>query len=355
MELYAHNLPKDVHLDRNNIIRFKNNASPVYEALWSVLGFRPDIKMIFRNENHLSRINGNKNTCGANACVMAFRVMRGFNVEIVDSRERALNLYSVRTSGYFARDTNELVLCNPLEYLRRDYSDKHDWQHNPQELSYLEKRPHLGKFIHEMQRYISYNVAFHAGDLYEHSVWTCLYAEELCNNFARDTSFIPLYIRSKFSDEHFKRLISTIAFFHDIGKIKLKTEVNDVSDDSRRLYIPIGNKEYFRGTRNHERYGEREFEHYFVAFEEAFGSKIDASTQFFIESLIRHHRLIGDIMMKYEGVCSDNQRTCDDKALISIANDAANQSYLDHALSELRSHSDDDLLQQFIIALVIIP
>ena len=65
--------------------------------------------------------------------------------------------------------------------------------------------PNVKLFVAEMKKYVTTNVNFHAGNLYQHSCWIVLYTEYLA-----DIVHIP---------DEYVRFMSIAAFFHDVGKM----------------------------------------------------------------------------------------------------------------------------------------
>lgn len=104
----------------------------------------------------------------------------------------------------------EIVFCDPFKWLSRDYNNINDWQHS---LGY-DRIPDndLRKiYIEQLKLYDTTNVNWHAGNLYEHSVWTLLFSEYLMNN--------PYYRWFNYLENNTKKITAFIAFIHDIGKM----------------------------------------------------------------------------------------------------------------------------------------
>ena len=78
----------------------------------------------------------------------------------------------------------EMILYDSAYYvLERNYSNDLDWQYqykniNPADIKKLQLSE-IGKLIDYMKKNYTTNVAFHAGNLYAHSVWTALYVQEM--------------------------------------------------------------------------------------------------------------------------------------------------------------------------------
>lgn len=101
---------------------------------------------------------------------------------------------------------HEFIFCNAFKYLNRDLTNIFDWQHQVPIPNAVIKN-----FITQLKLYKTTNVDFHAGNLLEHSIWSLLFAEDLLfnlkDNFISSMSTIN------------KKIISGIAFIHDIGKM----------------------------------------------------------------------------------------------------------------------------------------
>lgn len=118
-------------------------------------------------------------------------------------------------AGYAANATSskgeavfhlEFTFCNPMRWLTRNLSNPRDWQHN----AGLEGADRIIKlFMEQLSYYKTTNVNFHAGNLFEHSVWSLLFAEQLMVNYS------AIY-KPSVSEQ---RKIAAAAFLHDIGKI----------------------------------------------------------------------------------------------------------------------------------------
>jgi hypothetical protein len=96
---------------------------------------------------------------------------------------------------------DEVILFDATDSLRRDITDCLDWQYNP----FLHLPPVLHELKMLMQRFFTTNTLFHAGDLWEHSTWACLWAERIV-----DILGLQCNIDIK--------VLSALALIHDIGK-----------------------------------------------------------------------------------------------------------------------------------------
>lgn len=92
-----------------------------------------------------------------------------------------------------------------LDYLERDFSNKLDWQYFDTKRLFGE----IGKLIQDFKRYKTYNINFHQGDLYQHSVWTALYIQQ---QFIKSTEWVHGIYFDKAS------MCVIAGFLHDIGK-----------------------------------------------------------------------------------------------------------------------------------------
>jgi len=99
----------------------------------------------------------------------------------------------------------EFMICNPLVWLERDLSSPKDWQHFNTKMAPLE----VVKLLNQMRLYKSINIDFHSGDLFEHSIWSLLFAERLTTN---------TYFGQQLPVEFAKKIAAT-ALLHDIGKM----------------------------------------------------------------------------------------------------------------------------------------
>ena len=135
---------------------------------------------------------------------------------------------------------SEVVLCNPLNYMIRDYEHPADWQYDSVDYNYLP--PELLNVMLEMMKYKSTNIDFHAGDLWEHIIWTLLNTEDLL--FTNPYGF-------RLRDD-WGRLTAIAAFLHDIGKMG-----NAISEGYRgHLFVQSADKITYFSVPDHPRLGE---------------------------------------------------------------------------------------------------
>ncbi len=119
----------------------------------------------------------------------------------------------------------EFIFCNPMKYLRRDYTNPHDWQM----LQNISLNTKVGELVYNMKMYQSYNVSYHAGDLYEHSVWTALITEAYLS-----------VVTTKYITNDMIRAGVLAAFLHDIGKCNpLSSEVRYNRNRGRYVYYAV--------------------------------------------------------------------------------------------------------------------
>ncbi len=137
----------------------------------------------------------------------------------------------------------EFMFCNPLNYMRRNLLNVADWQYN--DLGTKTMYDIVRKFLKQLSYYKSYNVNFHAGNLFEHSVWSLLFAEVLSATADR------LFNVSLSAAE--QKEVAAIAFIHDIGKMtitdpKVTVRKHDVVFSSLPSHPKLGG-DYIRGDK----------------------------------------------------------------------------------------------------------
>lgn len=137
--------------------------------------------------------------------------------------------YAGYAANVFVKDLQsifhlEFVFCNPLRYLDRDHENPIDWQYT----DYGKTVPIVKNFLKWMKTYKTTNVNWHSGDLYQHSVWTLFFCEDLFKVYSIYTSTMS---------NSFLRKIAVAAFLHDIGKM----DINDLEMKCR----PDGDCFYF--------------------------------------------------------------------------------------------------------------
>lgn len=165
----------------------------VRQSLATLYGFRPGVRTLSRRKGSVTDVSWVE--------WLRRRFDRTFDGVFVDrlwrDPERTTDL-SLRGASQ-----DEVILFDATECLRRRLEDPLDWQHSP----FL----HLSSAIHELRvqmgRYETTNARFHAGNLWEHSVWSCLWAERLPALLG-----IP--------EPPFLASVSALALLHDIGKCR---------------------------------------------------------------------------------------------------------------------------------------
>lgn len=101
----------------------------------------------------------------------------------------------------------EFIFCNAFKWLQRDLDNPKDWQYKKN----IKVSNNISTFIKQLKLYETTNVNFHSGNLYEHSVWCLLNAEEFLK--FPDLTLVDDY------DFNLKKVIAFSAFIHDIGKM----------------------------------------------------------------------------------------------------------------------------------------
>lgn len=125
----------------------------------------------------------------------------------------------------------EFIFCNAAQYLERDLSSKYDWQKE----SDIPIPEEIEKLLKTYKRFKSININTHAGNLYEHTVWTLLFYE-----FFIDTLDIsPIY-----------KVIGAISsLIHDIGKMSVTEELN------KRIFVTTNSNFVYYSVPEHPKYG----------------------------------------------------------------------------------------------------
>ncbi len=136
----------------------------------------------------------------------------------------------------------EFIFCNAFDYLERDLSSPLDWQHPKIQTS----NPTIQAYFQQLFLYQSVNVNFHAGDLFQHSVWSLLFSELILRGFD-----MPAEILGR---DTFRKTIAFSSFVHDIGKMspphcEQNNKTNKFIYFSIEQHAQIG-YEYIIGKRN---------------------------------------------------------------------------------------------------------
>lgn len=108
----------------------------------------------------------------------------------------------------------EFIFCNPFKYLTRDLNNKYDWQYRNDDTIPV----NLRNLLYGMKLYKSINVNFHAGNLYEHSIWTLLWSEYI---FFQNLLNLNQDLLKLINE----RGLGLSALLHDIGKMTNTDEI----------------------------------------------------------------------------------------------------------------------------------
>lgn len=100
----------------------------------------------------------------------------------------------------------EFMICNSPKWLKRNLENPSDWQYNSQKPKGM-----LNILLSQFSLFKTTNVDFHSGNLYEHSIWSLLFAEKLVLS--------PLFPGMPALSKETQKFIAGIAFIHDIGKL----------------------------------------------------------------------------------------------------------------------------------------
>lgn len=185
----------------------------------------------------------------------------------------------------------EIVFCRATSYLERDLFNPKDWQYiNLDGVDSLMK-----DFLTQLSYYKSINVGFHAGDLFEHSIWSLLFAEDL---------LMEQVVQPPLMREDIKR-IAAVAFIHDIGKMD---PANCTKRKHDMIYFSLPDHpnigaEYILGTRplvkldkDMNVVGNFDVPRLLTLL----GFKPDEFTG--VAMVIKHHWQFGESLQKYKGI-----------------------------------------------------
>lgn len=103
----------------------------------------------------------------------------------------------------------EITFCNSAKHLERNFNDPHDWQYN----RIPDNKPLLKKFISIMKLFKTTDIKLHSGNLYEHSVWSLLWCENLIKLLPK-TKLVGEFI----SSQEIMSATKLASLLHDIGK-----------------------------------------------------------------------------------------------------------------------------------------
>ena len=132
----------------------------------------------------------------------------------------------------------EFITCNAILYLERDLSDNIDIFYDPEIYT-----PKVRILLDQMKYYETTNTNFHAGNLFQHSIWALLFTESLTGKIKKlgDGSSIP---------EKLKRIIVASGLIHDIGKMSPE---NCIMNINRNKYM-------YHAIKDHPEIGSRYFD-----------------------------------------------------------------------------------------------
>jgi hypothetical protein len=129
----------------------------------------------------------------------------------------------------------EFIFCNPFLFLKRDLKDMND-------MYFIDEKnipPYTALLFNQMEMYESVNTNFHSGNLLEHSIWSLLFAESICQKLG-------------LSNIRFIKLCAIAALVHDIGKMD--------PFDRETVYNITRKKQLFYALQNHPIIGYNYFE-----------------------------------------------------------------------------------------------
>jgi len=181
-------------LSVQNLAKFWPRFSPAVRAnLATLYGYAPGVMM-------LTRPKGTK-TESTWVRWLAVETRPLFDGVFVD---RFWRTDKVRTgTSLQVASQDEVILFDACQVLERDCQNPLDWQHSP----FLHLPDPLHMLRVQMGHYVTTNRNFHAGNLWEHSIWACLWTERL-----------PLMMGDTSITEETTKMWSAVALLHDIGK-----------------------------------------------------------------------------------------------------------------------------------------
>jgi len=196
----------------------------------------------------------------------------------------------------------EFMFCNPLKWLKRNLDNTIDWQHNKNK----QGADIVKQFIQQLKLYKTFNVDFHAGNLYEHSVWSLLFAESILMKILTNQYSIIDNLTPKEKND-LQRKIAAIAFIHDIGKMN-PSDKNSLKRDHDYVYYaipthPIVGSDYITGVKTLPILDEN-MKHIDVfnmpKLLTAFGFEKDDIK--FVSDIIKYHWDFGDYLSRFKSV-----------------------------------------------------
>lgn len=184
------------HLSVCNLEKFwPKFPSAVRNTIRTLYGFSPGVKL-------LTRPKGSK-TDASWVKWLASETDALFDGVFVDRFWRDMNERSSYSLQIASQD--EVILFDACSVLTRNLTNPLDWQHSP----FL----HLPRAIHllrkQMTHYKTTNIRSHAGNLWEHSIWSCLWVERL-----------PHLMGVDHVDDAIVKRWAAIALLHDLGKCR---------------------------------------------------------------------------------------------------------------------------------------
>jgi hypothetical protein len=345
--------------EKHSIVLSRNdtNFDGIMGKIFGKVAGKHPVNIILRDLDGAKHYQSNDDEClSSSSCILAFIAKRDLVFEKSSHHMRC----SKNSDGNFFTDENgfnEYHLCttNPFKDLSRNYDDENDWQFNNGEI----ENESLRKLAEVMKRYHSYNVSWHAGNLYEHSVWTLLKTERIL-------SLQPVnnLISYEFENpDDVKLAISLAAFIHDIGKIQLDMEqeyrhlANQNSDEQKKIYtVTPNNEKFFQTVPKHEtailldsgyKFIVRDIVHSY--FNEIVGKRMSDSITNAIIAFIPMHRIVGDIVQKNRRISpSELIKSISEKTWDFLSNDPVFKD----AIDTLSHTFNDEKLFAMMVAVV---
>lgn len=118
---------------------------------------------------------------------------------------------------------DEVILFYPHLVMERDVENPNDYF-----TIVNTKNVVLKKYLEALQYYETTNVKFHAGNLYEHSLWCLLWAEYICDLVQGEWRLFSEGVSIK-DPLQLKKIICSMAFLHDITKMNPEECVLNIS------------------------------------------------------------------------------------------------------------------------------
>lgn len=241
----------------------------------------------------------------------------------------------------------EFMICNSVKMLERDLESPLDWQY----FSTSSIPPETKQLLEQMKLYKSINVGFHAGNLFEHSIWSALFAEQVIFN---SFHIVKMFYDETEKRELFCKKIVAIALLHDIGKMAPQS-TRMQKQKSKFIYFSIPEHpklggDYIRGTKQMPVLNSKTLE-----IERSFNIpklfnelELDYSTELETTAkMIDLHWDLGNLMYKglsgvdeYLSLVIEDKRFLYGLLVVSIADILASQPYgVNNLTAELNHHS----------------